>query len=206
MSDKHTEPQTARVESPRIRVTDRSCLSEEWARLEQVTFDYQRSDGSWQTQKREIYHRGHGAAVLLYNLSSGKIVLIRQFRFPAWDTGDDGFLLEVPAGIIESDDSYATIQKETQEETGFIIEKPEFLFKAYATPGSVTEQLHYFCAAYEPANRAGQGGGLVEEGEDIEVMEVELERAVSWIREGKIVDAKTILLLQHAQLHIFTRP
>lgn len=203
LKNRESNSNAVRIESQRIKVTDRSCLSDNWARLEQVSFDYKRSDGSWQKQKREIYHRGHGAAILLYNLVMGTLVLTRQFRFPAWDSGDDGFLLEVPAGIIESEDASATIRKETQEETGFIINEPAFLFKAYATPGSVTEQLHYFCAAYEPAQRSGQGGGLVEEGEDIEVLEVELERAVRWIKTGKIVDAKTIILVQYAQLHIF---
>ena len=197
------QPLPARMQSDRIRVSKRCQLSNQWARLEQVTFDYKRSDGHWQTQQREIYHRGHGAAVLLYNLTQRSLVLIRQFRFPAWEIGDDGFLLEVPAGIIESDNPHETIRKETEEETGFIIEEPEFLFRAYATPGSVTEQLHYFCASYEPGNRSGPGGGLDEEGEDIEVLEVDLDQAVAWIRDGKIIDAKTIILIQHAQLNLF---
>ncbi|MFK7995600.1 MAG: NUDIX domain-containing protein [Granulosicoccus sp.] len=199
--NRRTSPPRSR--SSRVRVTDRDLLSEQWARLETVEFEYRRGDGRWQTQKREIYHRGHGAAVLLYNLTLRSIVLTRQFRFPAWDIGDEGFLLEVPAGIIESVNPEVTIRKETEEETGYIIGEPEFLFKAYVSPGSVTEQLHYYSAPYEPENRSGPGGGLEEEGEDIEVLEVDLDQAVQWIRDGKIIDAKTIILIQYAQLSVF---
>jgi len=187
----------------RIRVKNREELSNQWALLEDVTFDYLRSDGSWQTQRREIYNRGHGAAILLYNLRNETIVLTRQFRFPAYVEDGQGFLLEVPAGVIEKDNPEATIRNETAEETGFLIGKPTFLFKAFATPGSVTEQLFYFTAAYDSNQRTGTGGGLKEEGEDIEVLEVNFETAIDWIRTGKIVDAKTIILIQHAQLHIF---
>ena len=188
-----------------MRGVTRKLLSDSWARLEQVNFDYKRSDGSWQHQQREIYHRGHGAAVLLYNLGLGQMILTRQLRFPAWDCGDEGFLLEVPAGIIESENPEQTIRKETEEETGFIIEQPRFLFRAFASPGSVTEQLYYYCAEYASDRRVGHGGGLAEEGEDIEVLEVDIEQAVHWIDQGLIVDAKTIILIQYAQLHIFRK-
>lgn len=198
-----TDETESRSESERIKVLDRQVLSHEWARLERVTFNYLRSEDTWQCQTREIYHRGHGSAVLLFNLSQRTVVLTRQFRFPAWEMGGDGFLLEVPAGIIESDNPAATIVKEVAEETGFIIDRPKFLFKAYATPGSVTEQLHYFCAPYEPSNRIGKGGGMAQEGEDIEVLEVDIDEAVSWISDGIIIDAKTIILLQHAMLSCF---
>lgn len=191
-----------RADSKRIRVQERSTLSDRWARLEQVKFDYQRSDGTWQTQQREIYHRGHGAAVLLFNRDKRTIVLIRQFRFPAWEEGDDGFLLEVPAGVIETDDPFDTIRRETEEETGFIIDSPEYLFKAYCTPGSVTEQIHYFAASYDSERRVSAGGGLAQEGEDIEVLEVTLADAMRWITEGQVIDAKTILLILYAQCHI----
>jgi len=193
----------ARNQSERVRVHSRHVLSDGWATLEQVVFDYQRNDGRWQEQHREIYHRGHGSAILLYNRDKRTIVLTRQFRFPAWTLGGDGLLLEVPAGIIENGDAQATIRAETEQETGFLIEPPEFLFRAYATPGSVTEQLFYFAAAYDATRRSGTGGGVEEEGEDIEVLEVELEQAVEWIASGEIMDAKTIVLIQYAQLHVF---
>lgn len=203
LTDHKKEPVKARTQSSRVSVIERAELSNQWAYLEQVSFNYKRRDGSWQAQRREIYHRGHGAAVLLHNVALGVIVLTKQFRFPAWDSGDDGFLLEVPAGIIESDNPAETVRQETQEETGFLIEEPQFLFRAYATPGSVTEQIHFFSAAYEPSERQGEGGGLAEEGEDIEVMEVNIAQAVGWIAEGKIIDAKTIILIQYAHMNIF---
>lgn len=191
------------AKTERINVKNRELLSNQWAKLEDVEFDYLRSDGVWQTQRREIYHRGHGAAILLYNLDTRSIVLTKQFRFPAWVIDGDGFLLEVPAGVIESDDPYATIREETEQETGFLIGDPTLLFKAFASPGSVTEQLFYFTAPYDNAKRSGPGGGLEEEGEDIEVLELDFVEAVELIRVGKIVDAKTIILIQYAQLHIF---
>lgn len=192
------------AENKRIRVQSRKVLSNQWARLERVGFDYKRADGTWQAQQREIYHRGHGAAILLYNMDQCTIVLTRQFRFPAWELDGDGFLLEVPAGIIEGDDPSLTIQMETEQETGFVIDCPQFLFKAFASPGSVTEQVYYFAANYDRARRCGSGGGLEEEGEDIEVLEVTIEKAVDWVASGSIVDAKTIMLIQYAQLHLFS--
>ncbi|ASJ71388.1 NUDIX domain-containing protein [Granulosicoccus antarcticus] len=193
----------ARSTSERIRVHSREVLSDQWATLEKVTFDYQRGDGRWQQQQREIYHRGHGAAVLLYNLEKRTIVLIRQFRFPAWTLGGDGFLLEVPAGMIEAENPAETVRAESEQETGFIIEEPRFLFRAYATPGSVTEQLYFYAAAYDSEQRSGAGGGLEEEGEDIEVLEVTIEQAVEWVASGLIMDTKTIIMVQHAQLQLF---
>lgn len=193
----------SRISSERVRVHSRSVLSDEWATLEHVHFDHQRRDGCWQEQHREIYHRGHGAAILLYNRDRRSIVLTRQFRFPAWTLGGDGLLLEVPAGIIDAGDAEATIRAETEQETGFVIGPPEFLFRAYATPGSVTEQLFYFAAQYDDKRRSGEGGGLKEEGEDIEVLEVDLDQALNWVVTGEIMDAKTIILVQYAQLHIF---
>ncbi|MFT5894066.1 MAG: nudix-type nucleoside diphosphatase (YffH/AdpP family) [bacterium] len=203
MSAKKTTNPEDLSKTDRIKVNHRELLSNRWAKLEDVEFDYLRSDGVWQTQSREIYHRGHGAAILLYSLDTRSIVLTKQFRFPAWVIDGDGFLLEVPAGIIEADNPYETIREETEQETGFLIGDPTLLFKAFASPGSVTEQLYYFTAPYDNAKRTGSGGGLEEEGEDIEVLEIDFVEAVEMIRSGKIVDAKTIILIQHAQVHIF---
>lgn len=201
--DDQTATPLERIDSDRIKVQSRTVLSDNWARLEQVSFDYLRSDGSWQAQMREIYHRGHGAAILLYNLEQKTIVLTRQFRFPAWTLGDEGFLLEVPAGIVEAENPVATIVAETEQETGFLIGTPDFLFKAFVSPGSVTEQLFYYAAPYDNRQRSGLGGGLADEGEDIEVLEIALDQAIQWVREGIIVDAKTIILIQYAQISLF---
>lgn len=192
----------------RIRVLDRTVLSDAWARLERVRFDYQRSDGRWQEQVREIYQRGHGAAILLYDLQRRSIVLVRQFRFPVYEEefeagSGDGFLLEVPAGILERANPAATVKAEVLEETGFLIGEPQFLFTAYVSPGSVTERIHYFAAPYDSAERQDAGGGLEEEGEDIEVVEMSIDSALDAVKSGLIRDAKTIILLQLAALQIF---
>jgi len=194
----------------RIRVHERTVLSDAWARLERVRFDYLRSDGQWQEQVREIYQRGHGAAILLYELSRRSIVLVKQFRFPVYEeefeTGlGDGFLLEVPAGVLEVGGPESTIQAEVIEETGFVIGKPEFLYSAYVSPGSVTERIHYFTAPYDAEKRQGEGGGLQDEGEDIEVVEMSIDDALNAVSTGQIRDAKTIMLLQFAALRIFDK-
>lgn len=189
--------------SDRIIISSRKTLSRQWTHLESVDLKYKRRDGQWQSQRREIYHRDHGAAVLLYNIALRTIVLIRQFRFPVWDSEEEGFIIEVPAGLVETGDPEATIRNEVLEETGFIIDKPQLLFRAYSTPGAVTEQVHYFCASYSADQRIGTGGGAPDEGEDIEVLEVSFEKAADWMSSGKIIDAKTIMLIQYAQMHIF---
>jgi len=197
----------------RIRVKEKNLLSDQWATLERVRFDYRRNDGSWQEQVREIYHRGHGAAILLYNLAKASVILVRQFRYPVFAVEnsdgessaheDSGLLLEVPAGILENDDAAATIRAEVEQETGYLIGEPEFLFAAYVSPGSVTERIHYFVAPYDSSERTGKGGGIADEGEDIEVFEVPFDEALSAIADGRIQDAKTIVLLQFAALQIF---
>lgn len=191
------------VAGNRIKNVRSKTLSRFWAKLEKVSFDYCRSDGQWETQTREIYDRGHGAAILLYDLSRSTVILIRQFRFPVYRETGDGFLLEVPAGILEGDDPVATIIAETEQETGFRIGRVQKIFTAFASPGSMTERLHYFVSDYSVEDKCGRGGGLVNEGEDIEVLEVTFNQAMEWLQTGRIQDAKTILLLQYAALHIF---
>ena len=119
-----------------------------------------------------------------------------------YDEDHQGFLIEVPAGVLEGDNPEATVRAETAQETGFCVGNLQHLYVAYVSPGSVTEKIHYFVAPYETADRVGSGGGLAEEGEDIEVMEVDFDTALDWIQSGHIQDAKTILLLQHAALYL----
>jgi len=203
--------------APRVRIVERRPLSDVWARLESVSLRYRRHDGRVDDQVREVYHRGHGAAILLYHTGRRAVLLVRQFRLAAWEVesadgahhaghvgrcGDDeaGFLLEVPAGMLEHGTGAGTVAAEAREEAGVQIGEPEFLFAAYASPGSVTERLQYFAAPYEDSQRIGSGGGLASEGEDIEVVELPIEEAWRQVRSGGIRDAKTILLLQHALL------
>lgn len=200
-----TDSEQGPVRTPSVRIRNRHVLSDEWKRLERVTLDYSRRDGHTEPQIREIYHSGHGAAVLLYDRERCCVTLVRQFRLPAWESeqgaGDQpGFLLEVPAGLVEEDDPALTVCREAWEEVGIRIEQPRFLFAAYATPGAVTERVYYYDAPYTAADRQGEGGGLRAEGEDIEVVELGLDEAWSMVGTGDIRDAKTILLLQHARL------
>lgn len=184
-----------------VRNIRETLLSDNWYTLKTYTFELLRRDGRWQEQSREAYDRGNGAVILLYSREKKTVVLIRQFRFPVWINGHDGFLIEAAAGLLDNASPEERIIAEAQEETGFRVTRIEPVFTAYMSPGSVTEKLYFFIAEYSPDDRQTGGGGLVEEGEDIEVLEWPLEQALQAIRDGEIVDAKTIMLLQHLALN-----
>jgi len=188
----------------RVRIHRVEVLSDDWYVLKKTTFDYRRADGSWQRQTRETYDRGNGATILLYNREHRTVVLTRQFRFPAFVNGHDGLLIETPAGLLEGERAEERIKVETEEETGYRVREVRKVFDAYMSPGSVTEKVHFFVAEYTPEARVRGGGGVVSEGEDIEVLELPLDEAVRMMRTGEIADGKTILLLQYARLHLFT--
>lgn len=189
--------------APRVKVIDVSLLSDNWYVLKKATFRFQRSDGTWQEQVREVYDRGNGACILLYHLAQRSVILTKQFRFPAFANGYDDLLIEAPAGLLDNMDAEARIKLETEEETGFRIGKVSKIFEAFMSPGSVTERLHFFVASYEAKDRVSSGGGHEDEGEDISVMEVQFDDAMKMISDGRIIDAKTIMLLQHAALNVF---
>ncbi|WP_413482556.1 NUDIX domain-containing protein [Morganella psychrotolerans] len=184
----------------RVRIIDTITLSDNWYILRKYVFDYLRSDGTWQRQEREAYDRGNGAVILLYNRSKNSVILIRQFRFPVFINGHDGFLIEAAAGLLEEKDPVSRIKAEAEEETGFHITEVEKVFEAFMSPGSVTEKLYFFIAEYQDNNRLNQGGGLKEEGEDVEVLEMTFDDALTAIRSGDIIDGKTIMLLQYLAL------
>lgn len=187
--------------SERVRIASNDVLSDDWYVLRKVTFDYQRKDGTWQRQAREAYDRGNGAVILLYNRERGTVVLTRQFRMPTYLNGNaDGLLIEAPAGLLDRDEPEVCIRRETEEETGYRIRDVRKVFEAYMSPGSVTELLYFFVAAYTTDQKLDAGGGVAEE-EDIEVLEVPFTEALRQVGTGKIRDAKTILLLQYAQLN-----
>ena len=186
----------------RIRIHKVETLSDDWFVLKKTTFDYLRSDGTWQRQSRETYDRGHGATILLYNRELGTVVLVRQFRFPTYGENHDGFLIEAAAGLLDEASPEVRIKAEVEEETGYRIGAVTKVFEAFMSPGSVTERLHFFVAEYDPASRPGSGGGLAEEGEDIEVLELPMAQAMAMMASGEIADGKTIMLLQYAALHL----
>ncbi|MBR1201675.1 MULTISPECIES: GDP-mannose pyrophosphatase [unclassified Bradyrhizobium] len=187
----------------RVRVKDVQLLSKRRYELKSATFDYRRSNGEWQTQVREVYDRGNGAALLPYNLNTRTVVLVRQFRYPAFANGYDDLLIEAAAGMLDDAAPEARIRAEAEEEIGYRLAHVRKVFEAFMTPGAVTEKLHFFVAEYDAAMRVSDGGGLADEGEDIEVLELAIDDALAMISDGRIVDGKTIMLLQYAALHLF---
>jgi GDP-mannose pyrophosphatase NudK len=176
-------------------------LSNNWYTLRKITYDWQQKDGTWVTQTREAYDRGNGATILLYNLDFKTVILTKQFRLPTFINGNPtGMLIESCAGLLDQDNAEDCIKRETEEETGYQISKVEKIFEAYMSPGSVTEILHFFIAEYESHMKVSEGGGLAHEQEDIEVLEVMYDAALSMIDTGEIRDGKTIMLLQHMRL------
>ena len=189
--------------SDRVRVKDVRVLSDDYYLLQKTTFEYRRANGEWQSQARETYDRGNCATVLLYNLAQRTVILVRQFRYPTFINGYDDLLIEAAAGVLDGEAPEVRIRAEAEEETGYRLGEIKKIFEAFTSPGSVTEKVHFFVAAYDPSMRIGDGGGLADEGEDIEVLELAIDEALTMITDGRIVDAKTIMLLQYAALHIF---
>lgn len=184
-----------------IRIRTRETLSRNWFKLEKITFDQRRSDGSQQTLDREIYHNGPGAAVLPIDQARGTVLLVRQLRMPAYVNGDPPLLVELCAGIVDTgDDPAETVRKEAEQELGYRLRELRKLFELYMSPGASAEKLHLFVAEYRPGDRIGTGGGLPGEGEQIQCLELPLTCAWEMVTTGQIVDAKTVLLLQHARL------
>jgi nudix-type nucleoside diphosphatase (YffH/AdpP family) len=189
--------------SDRIRVKDVRLLSDNWYTLKTTTFEWRRRDGTWQTQQRETYDRGNAAVILPYNPRRRTVVLIRQFRYPTFVNGYDELMIEAAAGLLDDESPENRIRAEAEEETGYRLGDIRKIFEAFMSPGSVTERLHFFVAEYEPEMKIGDGGGLQNEGEDIEVIEPTIDEALAMIADGRIVDGKTIMLLQYAALNIF---
>jgi len=189
--------------SDRVRIKDVRVLSDGWTTLKTTTFEYRRASGEWQTQKRETYERDNAAAVLPYNRAGRTVILVRQFRLPAFIRGYDDLLIEAAAGVLDDASPEVPIRAEAEEETGYRLHDVHKVFEAFMSPGAITEKLHFFVAEYEPDMRVSAGGGLEHEGEDIEVLELSIDEALAMIADGRIIDAKAIMLLQYAALHIF---
>ena len=184
----------------RVRITGTELLSANWGRLSRVSLDYRRRDGQWTSQTREVYDRGDGAVILPYDPARGTVLLVRQFRLPAYLTAGHQGLIEACAGLLDQDAPADCIRRETEEELGYRLDDVAELFTLYMSPGSVTERLAFFAARYTPADRLNDGGGAEGEGEDIEVIEMGFDAALEMVANGGIRDAKTVLLLQHVRL------
>lgn len=190
------------MQNERIKIKAKTLLSDNWYTLNKFTFDFQKKDGTWITQEREAYDRGNGATILLYNKTQKTIILTEQFRLPTYVNGNPtGMLIETCAGLLDKDNPEDCIRKETEEETGFRITEVKKIFEAYMSPGSVTEILYFFIAEYDKGMKVSEGGGLEEEQENIEVLELDFGKAYNMIYTGEIKDGKTIMLLQYAKIH-----
>lgn len=187
-----------------VRIRDVEVTGDGWHVLRRTTFDFRGRDGSWTTQQRETYDRGNGATILLYDPDARTLLLSRQFRFPAYvNDHPDGLLIETAGGLLDDDSSEDAIRREASEELGVTLGEVQHLFDLYMSPGSVTERVHFFAAPYTQADVTGPGGGVEEEGEEIEPVTVGYDEALAMIADGRIVDGKTVILLQWAALNLF---
>jgi len=185
----------------KVTIEKTEILSDNWYTLKKVTFSIQKKDGTSEQQSREAYDRGNGAVILLYNKNSETVILTQQFRLPTFINGNaSGMMIEACAGLLDNDNPEECIKRESEEETGYQISHVEKIFEAYMSPGSVTEILHFFIAEYSPEMKISDGGGLADEGENIEVLELPFSKALTMIDSGEIRDAKTIMLLQHLRI------
>jgi nudix-type nucleoside diphosphatase (YffH/AdpP family) len=191
------------MKNPSITIQKTELLSNNWYVLNKVTFDYKMEDHDSETQVREVYDRGNGAVILLYNLTKKTVVLTRQFRLPTYLNGNtSGMVIEACAGLLDAENPEECIIRETEEETGYRLSSVKKVFQSYMSPGSVTEILHFFIGEYQPNMKVSDGGGLAEEHENIEVLEYSFDQAYQMIASGEIIDAKTIMLLQYAKINL----
>lgn len=185
-----------------IKITNTEILSDNWYTLKKVTYTYTKKDGTIHTQSREAYDRGNGATIMLYNQAQRSVILTKQFRLPTYINGNKtGMMIEACAGLLDEENAEDCIRREAEEETGYKITAVRKIFEAYMSPGSVTEILHFFIAAYDKEMKISEGGGAAHEEENIDVLEVNFDAAMQMIKDGEIRDAKTIMLLQYLRLH-----
>lgn len=190
------------MKTNRIKNIVSKLLSDNHYILKKITFDFKLSNETWVTQSREVYNRGDGAGILLYNKEKQTVILTKQFRMPAYmNDNTDGMLVEICAGMLDKDNPEACIIRETEEEVGYRLEKVKKVFEAYSSPGVMTEKMHFFVGEYTDAMKVSSGGGLDSEHEDIEVLEIPFTKAVDMLNNGDIMDTRTIVLLQYAQIH-----
>lgn len=190
------------MENTRVKDIETQLLSNNYYTLNKLIFRYLMSNGQWVTQMREVYDRGDGAGILLYNTEKQTVILTKQFRMPTFvNDNADGFLIEVCAGMLDKDNPEACIIRETEEEVGYRLKTVKKVYEAYSSPGVMTEKMHFFIGEYTNQMKVNAGGGLESEHEDIEVLELPFTTAINWLNTGKIQDTRTIVLLQYAIIH-----
>ena len=185
-----------------IKIIDTKVLSDNWYVLKKITYEYSKKDTTIFTQSREVYDRGNGSTILLYNKVQNTVILTRQFRLPTFVNGNEtGMLIEACAGLLDKDNAEDCIRRESEEETGYKVTEIRKIFEAYMSPGSVTEILYFFIAEYSKEMKVNEGGGLEHEEENIEVLELNFDVAMNMMKSGEIKDGKTIMLLQYIKLN-----
>ncbi|MEN4565983.1 GDP-mannose pyrophosphatase NudK [Pantoea agglomerans] len=183
----------------KINIIKDKLLSENWFVLRNYTYKITDGRGEVIRHKREVYDRGNGATILLYNREKNSVVLTRQFRIATYVNGNEGgMLIEACAGLLDDDSPEDCIRKEAIEETGYAVGEVEKLYACYMSPGGVTELIHFFAAEYNESLRDNAGGGV--EDESIDVLELPFPDALAMVADGRIRDGKTVMLLQHAQI------
>jgi GDP-mannose pyrophosphatase NudK len=188
--------------NPAIEIKNIEVLSNNWYTLRKIIFEYQKKDNTWETQIREAYDRGNGATILLFNKTTKMVLLTRQFRMPTFLNGNEtGMMIEACAGLLDKDNAEDCIRKETEEETGYSVKEVQKIFEVYMSLGSVTEIVYFFIGEYSKDMKINEGGGVAEEQENIEVLELPFEKAYEMVASGEIKDAKTIMLLQYAKIN-----
>lgn len=184
-----------------VKIKSVEVLSDNWYTLRKIVFDFKKNNGEWETVSREAYDRGNGATILLYNLQRRTVLLTCQFRIPTYMNGNEtGMMIEACAGLLDKDNAEGCIRRETEEETGYKIKDVKKIYEAYMSPGSVTEILYFFIAEYESNMKISDGGGIDEEHEDIQVVEMDFDTAFNMVKTGEIKDGKTIMLLQYLRM------
>jgi GDP-mannose pyrophosphatase NudK len=183
-----------------FRITRTEIMAKGWSSLSRLSVEATMRDGQKMDIKREVADHGHGAAILAIDLKRGTCLLVRQWRAGVAFNGDDGFLIEVCAGLLDADHPEECVRREALEELGAHVHQIRHVCDCYSSPGAVSEKLSLFVGTYSKQDRVNAGGGLLEEGEDIEVLELPIDEAYGLIATGGITDAKTIILLQHVKL------
>jgi GDP-mannose pyrophosphatase NudK len=190
------------MQNEEVRILNEKLLSDNWYSLKKYDYEILKKDGSWQKQTREVYDRGNGAVILLYNAENKSVILTRQFRLPSFVNGNKkGYLIEACAGLLDKDKPEEAVRREAEEETGYRVKEVHKIFEAYMSPGSVSEILHFFIGEYSSEMKVNEGGGVAHEQEDIEVVETAFDQAWKMFETGEIRDAKTIMLLQYMKIN-----
>ncbi|MGC6430676.1 MAG: NUDIX domain-containing protein [Jejuia sp.] len=190
------------MSNKKVKNIENTLLSDNYYILKKYNFDYLMPNGKWVNQMREVYNRGDGAGILLYNKKKKTVILIKQFRIPTYlNDNENGMLLEIAAGLLDKDNPEECIIRETEEETGYRLKSVKKVYEGYSSPGVMTEKMYFFVGEYSDDMKVSGGGGLDNEGEDIEIIEIPFKKAVEMLHNGDIVDTRTIVLLQYAIIH-----